>query len=283
MNRKIVLSKTMGFCFGVRRALDLVEKALAEKGDGRVVTFGPIIHNSIVLDSLARRGVVVVHSLEELQDGDRVVFRAHGVPKSVSDQVRQAGYAVYDGTCPRVGKSQKIVHDYCKRGETVCMTGDREHGEVIAVSSYGEGVTVLNNRMDVESFEPSGPVLLISQTTFSLPLFEEISSLLEKRCDERGFSFARYNTICPATATRQKALEELASEVEAIVVVGGKNSSNTRRLYEAALRLVSRAWHIEDARGIVSEMADYRSIGITAGASTPDDIIFDVEAALKAL
>jgi 4-hydroxy-3-methylbut-2-en-1-yl diphosphate reductase len=285
MKGKILVADTLGFCFGVRRALEMVEKEIAEKAgpDSPVATFGPLIHNPTVLEDLERQGVRVVNSAEEVGPSERVLIRAHGVPLPVLQQLKEKGVKLFDGTCPRVQKSERIVREYCDKGWQVVLTGDHSHGEVEAVSSYCEDLVVFDTLEAARRYIPQKNTLLISQTTFSAALFEEIVQLLAAKCREKGVSFKRFNTVCPATEARQKALVQLCGKVDALVVIGGKKSANTCRLYDTAREHLEAVWHIEDAGGVVPQMGAFETIGISAGASTPDYVIEEVKRALEQL
>ncbi len=285
MKRRVIIADTLGFCFGVRRALEQVEKAVEtlHPGEGRVLTYGPLIHNSTVLRELAEEGVVCVDSVEDVRPDDTVVIRAHGVPGEVKRKLDASGAAVIDGTCPRVLKSERLVAEYDRKGYRVVISGDFSHGEVTAVSSHGKDVLVVDSVEAAASVQPDRPLLLLSQTTFSLKLFEEISDILKEACAREGVPFVRFNTVCPATGSRQKALEKLCGEVDAVLVIGGKSSANTRRLYDSARECMEAVWHIEEASEIREEMVRFPVLGITAGASTPDGIISEVVAEVERL
>lgn len=281
--REIVLADTLGFCFGVRRALDKVELAIeqAESEGGRVLTFGPLIHNASVMRDLASRGVGIADTLDDLREGDIVVVRAHGVPRNVKEEMNRRGIALIDGTCPRVLRSEKMAEKSAELGSHLVISGDTAHGEVEAVSSYAGRVDVISKPEDAEHVVLEAPIFLLSQTTYSRESFKTIEEILERRCESAGLSFRKIDTICPATGERQFALGKLCAEVEAVVVIGGRNSANTRRLYERAQKLSERAWHIEESDEVNDEMRSFQRIGVTAGASTPDTVIQEVVNRLK--
>ena len=277
---KIIRASVLGFCFGVRRAVELAEKALAENPDKTVYSLGPLIHNENALRALEEKGL---HILEEadiagLEEGSVVIIRAHGVAPSVTDALEAKNCKIVDATCPRVKASQKMVERYSSENDYVVLTGDRNHGEVIGIAGYaGENFSQLQDFEEAQSFAISDSdkknVILLSQTTYSPKEFEKIENLFRSKFR----NLAVMNTICPATNERQQALIELCSKVEGVLVVGGKNSANTKRLYQTAAANCHQAAHIQSATDIPQEFFNLKTIGITAGASTPDEIIEDVE------
>ena len=281
---KIIRASVLGFCFGVRRAVELAEKALAENPGKKVYSLGPLIHNENALRALEEKGL---HILEEtdiagLEEGSVVIIRAHGVAPSVTDALEKRGCQIIDATCPRVKASQKMVERYSSENDYVVLTGDRNHGEVIGIAGYaGENFSQLQDYTEAQSFNISDSdsknIILLSQTTYSPKEFEKIETLFRSKFR----NIAVMNTICPATNERQQALLELCSQVDGVLVVGGKNSANTKRLYQTAAANCKYAAHIQSAADIPQEFKTLSKIGITAGASTPDSIIEEVENALK--
>ena len=277
---KIIRASVLGFCFGVRRAVELAEKALAENPDKTVYSLGPLIHNENALRALEEKGL---HILEEadiagLEEGSVVIIRAHGVAPSVTDALEAKNCKIIDATCPRVKASQKMVERYSSENDYVVLTGDRNHGEVIGIAGYaGENFSQLQDFAEAQSFAISDSdkknVILLSQTTYSPKEFEKIESLFRSKFR----NLAVMNTICPATNERQQALLELCSQVDGVLVIGGKTSANTKRLYQTAAANCKLAAHIQSAADIPNEFYNLKTIGITAGASTPDEIIEEVE------
>ena len=277
---EIIRASVLGFCFGVRRAVELAEKALAENPGKKVYSLGPLIHNENALRALEEKGL---HILEEtdiagLKEGSVVIIRAHGVAPSVTDALEKAGCQIIDATCPRVKASQKMVERYSSENDYVVLTGDRNHGEVIGIAGYaGENFSQIQDFEEAEKFDiprsEEKNIILLSQTTYSPKEFEKIENLFRTKFR----NLAVMNTICPATNERQQALLELCSKVEGVLVVGGKNSANTKRLYQTAAANCKQAAHIQSAEDIPAEFFDLEKVGITAGASTPDEIIEVVE------
>ncbi len=282
---EIIRASVLGFCFGVRRAVELAEKALAENPGKKVYSLGPLIHNENALRALEAKGL---HILEEadisgLKEGSVVIIRAHGVAPSVTDALEKRGCKIIDATCPRVKASQKMVERYSSQNDYVVLTGDRNHGEVIGIAGYaGENFSQLQDFDEAKNFEVADEenknIILLSQTTYSPKEFEKIESLFKNKFR----NLAVMNTICPATNERQQALIELCSKVDGVLVVGGKNSANTKRLYQTAEANCKHAAHIQSAADIPQKFFNLKRIGITAGASTPDEIIEEVERRLEA-
>jgi len=283
MNRtlRIVRADIMGYCMGVRRAVEAAEQALLDNPLRPVYTYGPLIHNPSALERLAACGVVILktgESMPENFEGRSVIIRAHGIPPHERAELARRGAFVVDATCPRVLSSQKRAGSYHQKGYTVILAGDRDHGEITGIAGYAPGCLILENSSDAENL-PSYPdrAVLISQTTIKQSEYDAIAAVLAGRIRD----LVVLSTICPATLERQKALEDLAGKVEGILVIGGHNSANTRRLFDTALRLAGRAWLIETPAEIPDEVLSLSCVGITAGASTPDEVIDAVEQALQ--
>lgn len=294
---EVIRSEIMGFCAGVRRAVNAAQKALdqREQGEitGKVYTFGPLIHNPIALAELAKRslGILGADDIDSLKAGDAVLIRAHGVPPETEAALKDTGASVINATCPLVTASQKRAADFAKKGYAVILAGDKNHGETTGIAGYAEKSILENktgsfylveNRSDATAlFEKKAApekAVLLSQTTFSVKEFDAISQILKSKIPEIEI----ISTICPATHERQDALVELCSKVDGVLVIGGKNSANTGRLLITAEKLSSHAALIEKADEIPHEFFSLNRVGITAGASTPDSVISAVEAALKA-
>ena len=282
---EIIRASVLGFCFGVRRAVELAEKALSENPGKKVYSLGPLIHNENALSALEEKGLHILEEsdIAELEEGSVVIIRAHGVAPSVTDALEKRGCKIIDATCPRVKASQKMVERYSSENDYVVLTGDINHGEVIGIAGYaGENFSQIQDYEEAERLNikdgDNKNVILLSQTTYSPKEFEKIENLFKSKFH----NLAVMNTICPATNERQQALLELCSQVEGVLVVGGKNSANTKRLYQTAAANCKIAAHIQSAADIPQEFFNLKTIGITAGASTPDEIIEDVERKLEA-
>ena len=280
---EIIRASVLGFCFGVRRAVELAEKALAENKDKTVYSLGPLIHNENALRALSAKGLITVDEQQvgEIPSESVVIIRAHGVAPSVTDALEAKKCTIIDATCPRVKASQKMVERYSNQNDYVVLTGDRNHGEVIGIAGYaGENFSQIQDYTEAESFDikdsENKNVILLSQTTYSPKEFEKIESLFRSKFK----NLAVMNTICPATSERQEALLELCKKVDGVIVIGGKNSANTKRLYQTAAANCKQAIHVQTAAEIPSDFYKLNTIGITAGASTPDSIIDEVESFL---
>lgn len=280
---KIIRASVLGFCFGVRRAVELAEKALKENSGNTVYSLGPLIHNESALKALGEKGLKTVEEtdISIIPDNSTVIIRAHGVAPNIITKLEDKNCKIIDATCPRVKASQKMVERYTHNDDFVILTGDKNHGEVIGIEGYaGKNFAVIQNMDEAEIFSIENPdksnVILLSQTTYSPKEFEKIEKLFQSKFK----NLAVMNTICPATNERQNALVELCSQVDGILVIGGKNSANTKRLYQTAAANCKNAVHIQSAADIPENFFNLSTIGITAGASTPDQIIESVEKAL---
>jgi 4-hydroxy-3-methylbut-2-enyl diphosphate reductase len=270
----------MGPCMGVKRGLDLA-RSLAGS-EGMVYTLGPLIHNPQAVAELRDQGVVPLSEdeLDERVAHRTVVIRAHGVAPELKARIESLGGRVVDATCPRVIASQKRAAAYAKRGWTVVIAGDRDHGEVEGIAGHAResggsdaSWAVVGSAQEAEALQVEGPVAVIAQTTIRAEEYRAICAVLSRR-----FAIIEIvDSICPATAERQDALAELARVCDAIVVVGGRNSANTSRLYRAAVELGKAAWLIERATELPPEIFGYERVGLTSGASTPDSYVDEVE------
>ena len=273
-------ASVLGFCFGVRRAVEYAEKALEDYSGKKVYSLGPLIHNEIVLENLKRKGLEILSEddLEKVQPQSVVIIRAHGVSPDVTKALEDKDCVIINATCPRVNANQITVQKASSKGKTIILTGDSNHGEVKGVAGYAQGKFILlQNEKDAEALnEDDGQAILLSQTTFSPLVFEKISQIVGKKYKNLKIN----NTICPATKERQDSLIDLCSRVEGVLVIGGKNSANTIRLFQTAEKNCPHAAHIQSAEEIPAEFFTFERVGITAGASTPDVIIEQVEKAL---
>ncbi|MCF7915183.1 MAG: 4-hydroxy-3-methylbut-2-enyl diphosphate reductase [Spirochaetaceae bacterium] len=262
---------------GVRAAMNKVERAADSAGPhDNISTYGPLIHNAQAIKKLAARGVGQVNNPDEV-GGGTVVIRAHGVPKEIYERLKERCVKVINGTCPRVLRSMKVVDEFCRNGCHVILVGDPNHGEVEAIASYSDDIAVVENVARAEEIDVLDNTMVIAQTTISQMEYDAVCEVLARK----NPNITIVQSICPATQERQTALERLAAEVESIVVIGGKNSSNTKRLYNLAVRTGKPSWHIENADELPGELSVYTSIGVTAGASTPDWVIDEVEKKLR--
>lgn len=275
---KITLAKTAGFCFGVNRAVQMVYD-LVEKGE-RVCTLGPIIHNPQLVEELSQKGVRIVESPDEVSEGETLVIRSHGVGREVYEAAQSSGTHVCDATCPFVEKIHKIVAERSREGDTILIAGDENHQEVIGIIGHCEGVHyVFSSLEDLESLIKNhkeiekNPVSVVSQTTFNAKKWENAQKFLKKVCTNAKI----FDTICGATSMRQSEAQELAAVNDAMVVIGGRHSSNTAKLFEVCASLCEKTYSIETAAEIQSGwFGGVSSVGVVAGASTPAGIIKEV-------
>jgi len=262
---RVKLAKTAGFCFGVHKAVEKADRT-ARRGEGPVYTFGPLIHNPQAVAMLAKRGIKARRDFTGLTAG-QVVLRAHGVPPDVRSALEAQGLDVVDATCPNVTRSQRVAADRSQKGCRIILVGDTDHAEVASVRGHCQGpCAVISSVEEAERLELSGPVCVLAQTTFDEQEFHEIAEAIQRKHPETEV----VDTLCQATSERQAEVRRLAQEVEALVVVGGKHSANTRRLAEISRRMDTPTYHIETAEELdPEEMSRYESVGLTAGASTP--------------
>ncbi|MCR5094519.1 MAG: 4-hydroxy-3-methylbut-2-enyl diphosphate reductase [Lachnospiraceae bacterium] len=285
---EVILAQHAGFCFGVKRAVEILDGELAGGAGKRIYTWGPIIHNEAVVESYAARGVRAVDSLDELdrllsetgEDADPgvLVIRSHGVSKAVFEGLEKRGLTVVDATCPFVKRIHRAVQEAAEQGRTVIVTGDPAHPEVEGIVGWAAyaPVYVVSTPEEAEKLAlPVGtPVTVVSQTTFRVTKFQEIVEIIQ----EKEYDVNIVGTICNATEERQKEAQELSGRMDAMIVVGGAHSSNTRKLFEICSRICPQTSFIhtpEDLSGL-SWPDEVRRVGITAGASTPQKIIEEV-------
>ena len=282
---KVTLAKTAGFCFGVQRAVDTVYRVLETEHEKpldqqrSIYTYGPIVHNETVIQKLAAEGVQVLESEEELatlRDGI-VIIRAHGVPKHIYELLEKQRVEAVDASCPFVQKIQRRVQQHTAAGEEVFVTGNPEHPEVIGIMGWAEGG--ISAIPDIETAEklPNGEgrsVVVVSQTTFNIDKFKLIIDILKKK----HYYVNAINTICNATFERQSEAKELAKQSDAMIVIGGRSSSNTKKLFEICkdqCRNTQLIQTVGDLNFVQDEAV--QNVGITAGASTPKEIIEEVQ------
>lgn len=270
---EVILAKTAGFCFGVKRAVDTVYK---EAGKKNVYTYGPIIHNSEVVNDLKKKGVEVINSREELEalEEGTVIIRSHGVAREIYDLIHEKGLELVDATCPFVRKIHKIVEKAGNDGDQVIIVGSEHHPEVQGIKGWCTGeVHIISDAEQFEGIDLNKPTTLVSQTTFNYKKFQDLVEKFEKK----GYDILVLNTICNATQERQVEARRIASEVDAMIVIGGKHSSNTQKLYEICQKECKNTYFIQSLGDFNPECVNsVRSVGITAGASTPNQIIEEV-------
>ena len=283
---KVVTAKTAGFCFGVKRAVDKVYE-LIESGASPIYTLGPIIHNEQVVADLDSKGVRVIEErdLDSLTEGV-VVIRSHGIGKKVYDKLKERELEYVDVTCPFVLKIHRIVERESSKNAHIIIIGDKNHPEVQGICGWcskgEEAFTVIKDARDAKAFViPEGKeICIVSQTTFNYNKFQELVEILSKKLyDNNVLNILNVlNTICNATEERQKEAKFIAGEVDTMLVVGGKHSSNTQKLFEICKKECENTYYIQTPVDLDSEMFQCSSyVGITAGASTPKNIIEEVQ------
>ena len=274
----VTLAKTAGFCFGVNRAVNTVYDLL-QKGE-RVCTLGPIIHNPQLVDELSQKGVRIVNSPDEAKSGETLVIRSHGVEKSVIDYCTQNGIKFVDATCTFVSKIHKIVYEKSRDGYLVIIAGDINHQEVKGIVGHSVGDTfVVQDDLELEDLlRKNGNfaeknIILVSQTTFNKKVWQKIEKNFKKVCTNAEI----FDTICNATAMRQQEAFELSKLNDAVVVIGGKGSSNTAKLFDVCKANCSNTYWVETADELnISDFSNYENVAVVAGASTPAGIIKEV-------
>ena len=258
---------------GVKRAVDIVLDIARHKSDETIYTYGPLIHNPQTIDVLRKRGIIPVDDINEMTDGI-VIIRAHGISPEERHRLREKNLTIIDATCPKVARVQSIIKKHADQGDRVVIVGDREHPEVIGLNGYADGTASLVEKdADVESIPSAHRLCVVAQTTQSRERFERIVA----RIRERFSDISVFNTICDSTEKRQAEIRNLASEMDAVVIVGGKNSANTCRLAEIAREYGTPTYHVETAEELdVFDVCRHHMIGVSAGASTPNWIISGV-------
>ena len=269
---KVKLARSAGFCMGVRRAMEMV-LAEANRHEGVLYTYGPLIHNTQVIDLLKSKNVNSINDISGLKNGT-VLIRAHGIPPEERNMLKASNMKIIDATCPRVAKVQAIIRRHAKKGYTPVIVGDKDHAEVIGLVGYGDGKAIVINSMEELLHLPeSEKICLVAQTTQNEKVYEDITEKVMARFPDSVV----FNTICEATSERQSEVKELAAYVDCMVVVGGYHSGNTKRLAQVAEEAGTKAYHIETEKEIRKEdFQDMEVVGVTAGASTPNWMIKNV-------
>jgi len=273
---KVILAKQAGFCFGVKRATQIAFEAAGK--DQNTYTLGPIIHSPQVVGKLEELGIHAIETLDSLEQG-RIIIRSHGVEQKQISEAQYKKLDIIDATCPFVKKTQEHVKNLSDSGYSVVVVGDADHPEVQGIVSYGgENVYVVASGDDVNKLPKMKKIGVVAQTTQS---FDNLNNVVSG-CLLRGVEIRVYNTICDATAVRQEEAKELAAMVGCMLVVGGYNSANTRRLLEICDEIQPHTYHIETASEInPAWFTGIDQVGITAGASTPkwiiDEVLYKIE------
>lgn len=273
MNKQVILASNAGFCFGVKRAVDEALEVKEHHPGVTVYTLGPLIHNSHAVNFLKDKNIepMELDNIENLKPNDFIIIRSHGIPKDIYEYLEEKKLNIIDATCPFVTKIQKKAEEYYKKGYKIIIVGDGNHPEVIGINGWCNNSSIFYKNGEFSEELPN-KVCVLSQTTEKQENFEKAIEYVSKHCKE----FVGFNTICSATNERQSSATELSSKVDAMIVLGGKNSSNTTKLYEICLNNCINTIHVESAQDIPESFLNrqkFEKIGITAGASTPDWII----------
>lgn len=276
---EIIVGKTAGFCYGVQNAVTKTEELL--KDNKNICCLGELVHNGEVIKKLEKMGLNVVENIENAND--KVIIRAHGIPKEIYNKAQKLNIEIFDYTCPNVLKIHKIAEEYEKNGYFIFLIGKKEHPEIIGTISFcGSNSYILEKADDIpeamEKFNKSNidKLLIIAQTTFSLNNFEIIVEAIKNEVAS-DVELEIKNTICNATKIRQEETNKISKEVECMIIIGGKNSSNTKKLYDIAKNNCPNAFIVENKDELpIEKIKDFEKLGIMAGASTPSESIKDI-------
>lgn len=278
---EIIIGKTAGFCFGVANAVNKTSKLLEQEGN--MYCLGELVHNKQVTEELEKKGLKIINDINEAKGS--VIIRSHGACKSIYEKAKEMAIKIEDLTCPKVSKTHNIAEEYSKKGYYIFLIGNSSHPEIIGTISYcGEASSVIEKEEDLQNeldkFYKSGikKLFVLVQTTFSLEKFNNISNLIKENIkDKKGVVLEIKNTICDATKLRQEETEDIAKKVDMMIIIGGKNSSNTKKLYEISKKYCKNCILVETCEEInAKEIVEFSKIGIMAGASTPQKSIEEV-------
>ena len=277
---EVVLAKTSGFCFGVKRAVDTVYEQIDKTGEaGEIYTYGPIIHNEEVVKDLEKKGVKVLNDKEALESVERgsIIIRSHGVSKEICELIEDKGLECIDATCPFVKRIHRIVEKESGNGRRIIIIGNDGHPEVEGIKGWSKtSAVVVESPEQAQNFEAKKDekLCIVSQTTFNYKKFQDLVEIFRKK----GYDIIVANTICNATEERQREATELAARADVMIVIGGTHSSNTRKLYELCQSECENTYYIQTLEDLQLELPNsVELVGITAGASTPNKIIEEVQ------
>ena len=275
---KVIKAKTAGFCFGVKRAVDTVYKQVDTKC-GQIYTYGPIIHNEEVIKDMRDKGVIVLRSEEDLDmiSQGTVIIRSHGVEKRIYEKIEQKGLRIVDATCPFVKKIHKIAMEKAEEGAFLVVIGNPVHPEVEGIMGWaGEDAAVISTAEEAEhlTVPEDRKICVVAQTTFNSHKFKKLVEIISKR----RYDISVLNTICSATKERQTETARIADRVDAMIVIGDKQSSNTQKLFVICKNACNNTYYIQTLDDLnVNQLRSVETVGITAGASTPNNIIEEVQ------
>lgn len=277
---EIIIGKTAGFCFGVANAVNKTEQILKECKD--TCCLGELVHNKQVIEELQNKGLVIIKDINQAKHN--AIIRAHGEPKETYEEAKKLGINILDLTCPKVLKIHNIAKEYENKGYYILLIGQRQHPETIGTISYcGENSSIIEGKQDIEESlnklynSNIRKVLILSQTTYNIESFNEIVDLVKENTQSKELELEIKNTICNATKLRQEETKEIASRVDMMIIIGGKNSSNTNKLYQICNKYCSKCILIEAPEELdLNSIKEANKIGIMAGASTPQKSIDSV-------
>ena len=277
---EVIRAKTAGFCFGVKRAVDTVYEQLEKALESTTIyTYGPIIHNEEVVKDMKQKGIIVLQSeaeLDALTEGT-VIIRSHGVEKAIYDKLNAKGIKIVDATCPFVKKIHNIVQKESTNGNYIIIVGNPQHPEVEGIRGWaGIKAVVVQTKEDIDKLiiPENEKVCVVSQTTFNYNKFKELVEIILKK----SYDVSVLNTICNATKERQTEAQRIAEEVDAMIVIGDKHSSNTQKLFEICKNACKDTYYIQTLDDLdMNQLGSVETVGITAGASTPNNIIEEVQ------
>ncbi len=280
---EVIRAETAGFCMGVDLALNKLDSLIEKNERGSIYILGPIIHNPQVLEDYEKQGVTTADSPDQIPENAYVVIRAHGVPQTVEEELRKRGVNVIDATCPKVKKAQLLIKKNTEDDRVLLLYGEDSHPEVKGLLSYApSGTHLFDSIEELEAIElaPDKKYCLAAQTTQDRSVYEESIKYLESK----GLDFVTLNTICDATRQRQDEAITLSSEVDHMIVVGGRISGNTRRLVQVVETAGTKCTHVEVADELpLDELKNKKTIGLTAGASTPKRLVDGIQQILENL
>ena len=275
---EVKVAKTAGFCFGVKRAVDMALACAGE--DTPVYTLGDIIHNETVVGELKEKGIMPIYELSEFKDlpKGKVIIRSHGVTRAAEKELKDLGFEIVDATCPFVKKIHNLVDEHSKDpANKILIIGDKDHPEVQGICGWcnSDPIIIANEQEALDYSKNKGlKHIIVTQTTFNLTKMKGIVEILEKK----SYDIIVLNTICNATELRQAEAEELAGQVDCMIVIGGKNSSNTQKLYDICIKKCVDTYYIQTLVDLdLTRLRSFRCVGITAGASTTNNIIEEVQ------
>lgn len=267
---KVILARNLGFCFGVKNSIDITNEKLDNKEV--VFSYGPPIHNRQVINKLKEKGLIIIENLDDFKSG-RLVIRSHGVPKDVYCKLDREDIELIDTTCPNVKRIHEIVNDYYNDGYQIIIIGDKNHPEIKGINGWcSNNAIIINTIEEINSLPNLNKVCVVGQTTMTEEKFNYFTNLIKEKLKYSKIEIV--NTLCNVTTKRQEACAELAEMVDAMIIIGGYHSSNTKKLVDISKKYCLNTYHIETEEDLdLDNLKKFNVIGVSAGASTPDWII----------